>query len=93
MGFHLVGVTSRARAKMRLAEEYDAAQDRGEVGKSGVRTDLVGNDNEVATAADLGPQIYTRFSGPTPRNSGRGRVLPRLNKLHPRRNVDRSHGL
>lgn len=45
-----------ARAKMRLADEYDAAQERGEVGKSGTRTDLVGDDNEVkpATAADLG---------------------------------------
>ena len=45
-----------ARAKMRLAEEYDAAQERGEVGKSGTRTDLVPVENEVrpATAADIG---------------------------------------
>lgn len=40
---------------MRLAEEYDAAQERGEVGQSGARTDLVPRGNEVApTAADLG---------------------------------------
>lgn len=45
----------RARAEMRLAEEYDAAQDRGEVAKSGQRNDLVGSHNEVKpTAADLG---------------------------------------
>lgn len=45
----------RARAEMRLAEEYDAAQERGEVGKSGARTDLVSNGNEVVpSAADLG---------------------------------------
>lgn len=45
----------RARAEMRLAEEYDAAQDRGEVAKSGQRNDLVVGNNEVKpTAADLG---------------------------------------
>lgn len=41
----------RARAEMRLAEEYDAAQDRGEVaghGRSKVEAD------NVTTAADLG---------------------------------------
>jgi hypothetical protein len=44
-----------ARAKIRLADEYDAAQARGEVGQSGARTDLVSDGNEVpATAADLG---------------------------------------
>ena len=44
-----------ARAKMLLADEYDAAQQRGEVAKSGQRSDLVGNDNEVKPpAADLG---------------------------------------
>jgi len=44
-----------ARAKMLLADEYDAAQRRGEVAKSGQRSDLVGNGNEVKpTAADLG---------------------------------------
>jgi hypothetical protein len=60
----------RARAEIRLAEEYDAAQARGEVAGHGQRgpekdvgvhnvfwrTDLVGSNNEVrhATAADLG---------------------------------------
>ena len=46
----------RARAEMRLAEEYDAAQERGEVASGSVRTDIVGDDNDVrpATAADLG---------------------------------------
>lgn len=46
----------RARAEMRLAEEYDAAQDRGEVAKGSVRTDIVAGHNDVrpATAADLG---------------------------------------
>lgn len=44
-----------ARAKVRLADEYDAAQDRGEVGASGARTDLVTNGNEVTPpAADVG---------------------------------------
>ncbi len=41
----------RARAEMRLAEEYDAAQDRGEVaghGRSKVEAD------NVTTAADIG---------------------------------------
>ena len=41
---------------MRLAEEYDAAQDRGEVASGSVRTDIVADHNDVrpATAADLG---------------------------------------
>jgi hypothetical protein len=44
-----------AQAKRRLADEYDAAQARGEVGQSGARTDLVPNGNEVTpSAADLG---------------------------------------
>lgn len=43
-----------SRAKSRLADEYDAAQDRGEVGQSGQRNDLVDRRNEVPTAADLG---------------------------------------
>lgn len=38
-----------------MTEEYDAAQDRGEVGKSGSRSDLVTQGNEVTpTAADIG---------------------------------------
>lgn len=41
-------------AKRRLADEYDAAQKRGEVGKQGQRTDIVPVGNKVATAADLG---------------------------------------
>lgn len=42
-------------AKRRLADEYDAAQERGEVGQSGARTDLVPKGNEVVPpAADLG---------------------------------------
>lgn len=45
----------RARAEMRLAEEYDAAQDRGEVSTGGGRPDCVEDRNAVpATAADLG---------------------------------------
>jgi hypothetical protein len=46
----------RARAEMRLAEEYDAAQERGEVASGSVRTDIVASHNDVrpATAADLG---------------------------------------
>jgi hypothetical protein len=44
-----------AEADKLLADEYDAAQDRGEVGQSGGRTDLVPNVNEVPpTAAELG---------------------------------------
>ncbi len=44
-----------AAAKRRLADEYDMAQARGEVGKSGVRTDLVSQGNEVVpSAADIG---------------------------------------
>ena len=40
---------------MRLAEEYDAAQDRGEVSKGGGRPDCVADYNAVpVTAADLG---------------------------------------
>lgn len=45
----------RARAEMRLAEEYDQAQERGEVGRSGARSDLVSQGNEVVpSASDLG---------------------------------------
>ncbi len=45
-----------AQAKRRLADEYDAAQERGEVAKGSVRKDIVpvGNDVRPATAADLG---------------------------------------
>jgi hypothetical protein len=45
-----------AAAKRRLADEYDAAQERGEVASGSVRTDIVRNENDVrpATAADLG---------------------------------------
>jgi len=46
-----------ARAKMRLAEEYDAAQDRGEVAKLGTnQSDLGVSDGNTrpATAADIG---------------------------------------
>jgi len=45
-----------AAAKRRLADEYDAAQDRGEIAKSSVRTDIVsdGNDVRPATAAEVG---------------------------------------
>lgn len=44
-----------AAAKRKLADEYDAAQERGEVGQSGSRSDLVSNGNEVPpSAADLG---------------------------------------
>lgn len=42
----------RARAEMRLAEEYDAAQDRGEVASAGQRSNVVADN--VSTAADLG---------------------------------------
>lgn len=44
-----------ARAKMRLADEYDAAQDRGEVatGRDGPGAGVV-DDNAKATAADIG---------------------------------------
>lgn len=48
----------RARAEKRLAEEYDAAQERGEVatGSTGRGDKIVGDHNDVkpATAADLG---------------------------------------
>lgn len=46
----------RARAEMRLAEEYDAAQERGDVATGNRSKDFsVGDDNaKPATAADLG---------------------------------------
>lgn len=45
----------RARAEMRLAEEYDAAQDRGEVvGAHNGAQNRVAGDNAIATASDLG---------------------------------------
>lgn len=45
-----------AAAKRRLADEYDAAQERGEVAKGSVRTDIVPVQNDVrpATAAEIG---------------------------------------
>ena len=44
-----------AAAKRRLADEYDGAQARGDVGQQGARRDLVRAENEVvANAADLG---------------------------------------
>jgi hypothetical protein len=46
----------RKVANRRLADEYDAAQGRGEVGQPRTRTDLVPKKNGVraATAADVG---------------------------------------
>jgi len=44
----------RARAEMRLAEEYDAAQERGEVAKLGDNLPSVPDRNAKATASDLG---------------------------------------
>lgn len=41
-----------ARAKHRLADEYDGAQDRGEVATAGQRPNVAGDN--VSTAADLG---------------------------------------
>jgi phage N-6-adenine-methyltransferase len=43
-----------ARAKVRLAEEIDAAQARGEIGKQGQRTDLIPDENKVPSLADAG---------------------------------------
>lgn len=45
-----------AQAKRRLADEYDAAQERDEVASGSVRTDIVPKQNDVcpATAADVG---------------------------------------
>lgn len=43
----------RARAEMRLAEEYDAAQDRGEVKRNGGDRTSV-SDRNTASASDLG---------------------------------------
>jgi hypothetical protein len=44
-----------ARAQCRLADEYDAAQARGEVRKDGQRGKAVPDKNSSATTADLGP--------------------------------------
>ena len=45
----------RARAEMRLAEEYDAAQDRGEVQtRGGDRVSNVAGENNAPTASDIG---------------------------------------
>lgn len=44
-----------ARAKMRLADEYDAAQERGEIaGHGGDKVSNVAKSNVATTAADLG---------------------------------------
>ena len=43
-----------AMAKRRLADEYDAAQERGEVAKLGDNLPSVPNANSKPTAADLG---------------------------------------
>ncbi len=44
------------RAEMRFAEEYDKAQERGEIASRSVRTDIVpdGNDVRPATASEVG---------------------------------------
>lgn len=45
-----------AAAKRRLADEYDGGQERGEIAKGSVRTDIVPQQNDVrpATAAEAG---------------------------------------
>jgi hypothetical protein len=44
----------RGRGQARLADEYDAAQERGEVAKQGQRIDLIPEGNQVPTPADIG---------------------------------------
>ncbi len=41
-------------AKIRLADEYDAAQKRGEIATVGQPKSIVPNENNTSTAADLG---------------------------------------
>lgn len=50
------GLEIEAAAKRRLADEYDAAQERGEVASGSQRTDIVPKQNDVrpATAKDVG---------------------------------------
>lgn len=43
-----------AQAKRRLADEYDAAQERGEVAANGQRGKAVPDGNSLATVSDLG---------------------------------------
>lgn len=43
-----------SKAKIRLAEEYDAAQGRGEVASNGQRQKAVPDENSFAITADLG---------------------------------------
>lgn len=51
-----------ANAKRRLADEYDAAQERGEIAKVG-KPQIVPNGNNKATAADLGIPRKTVMEG------------------------------
>ena len=44
----------RARAEMRLAEEYDAAQDRGEVHKHGGQKPRDVEGHNIPSASDIG---------------------------------------
>ena len=44
-------------AKRRLADEYDAAQDRGEVGQQGRPKTVVDENGFIPTAADIGLTI------------------------------------
>lgn len=48
------GLEIEAAAKRRLADEYDAAQERGEVAKRGQRNDFVPQEDKVPTAAEVG---------------------------------------
>jgi|SRR6185437_15698832 len=41
-------------AKRRLADEYDAAQERGEVSKQGQRTDIIPDEKKVPLASEVG---------------------------------------
>ena len=47
-------LTIEARAQCRLADEYDAAQERGEAAKPGDRTSNIPNENNGAKVADIG---------------------------------------
>jgi hypothetical protein len=48
------GVLIEAGAKRRLADEYDAAQERGEVARNGDNLPRVSKHNSKPTAADIG---------------------------------------
>lgn len=72
-----------AAAKRKLADEYDAAQERGEVASGSVRTDIVPDGNDVPLTADQKAKIDGVMSLLAEEKITRGDANARIAQIDP----------